>query len=82
MIFVDGNFATVGGRPVQAFVSGNVAYFETLPLVIRSAAVQGQPEYGTVSHGAGVALGRGMTHMDSVGFREVATPFLAENETA
>lgn len=81
MIFVSGRFATVSRNAQVAFVSGNTAYFDTFPLYVGVAAVQGDPGFGTVSHGLGVALGRGMTHMDSVGFREVATPFLPENET-
>lgn len=38
-------------------------------------------DYGVVSQGTGVTLGRGMTHMDSVGFLNVSTPLVPENET-
>ena len=39
------------------------------------------PDYGVVSQGTGVTLGQSMTHMDGVGFTNVSTPLVPENET-
>lgn len=38
-------------------------------------------DHGVVSQGSGVTLGANMTHMNGVGFTNVSTPLVPENET-